>query len=505
MTKYLGGFSRVKKWCIMNRRRGLAALAALLLLLGAGLFLMTRKAPHDRAAARALLTAAARGLNEYAVDAALHPEEGTLSVKETLRYTNGTGDTLETLVLRTYAGAYETEEFSPAATTELFFACYGEAFSSGGIALFGAWWNGEPVETAFLDEARTALSVKIGALMPGETGELKLNLVLTIPQCAHRFGVFDGLYRFGSVLPVLAPYENGAWRADEYVSIGAPFVSACANWTFALTLPDGYEALASAPLKRENGRLTGTLTAARDFFFAVSKAYETRTGAAKGVSLTAAAKTGAQAEAALKYMARAVETLTDLYGDAPYETLSLCLGALPFDGASYPGALLIRDDAKDEDALELLITREAARQWFGAKVGSDAFYAPWQDEALAEWALLSFVKARYGQTGMETLRAREIDEPMREHIGQTVTPGSPLDYFPDWPTYVAVARGRGAAMLVAADQMAGGRLDAFLRGYVSDFAFKTVSRADFERALNGFSGLDLSPLITDYIDTYMNN
>lgn len=45
----------------------------------------------------------------------LDDDPKTLAMAETLTFTNRTGDTLRTLVLRTWLGAYETPEASPAA------------------------------------------------------------------------------------------------------------------------------------------------------------------------------------------------------------------------------------------------------------------------------------------------------------------------------------------------------------------------------------------------------
>ena len=66
-------------------------------------------------------------------------------------------------------------------------------------------------------------------------------------------------------------------------------------------------------------------------------------------------------------------------------------------------------------------------------------------------------------------------------------------------------RGRGAAFLIAADEMLGGRLNEFLKSQCAGHAFQNVSRAEFEKALNSFSSMDLSPLMLDYLDTYMRN
>ena len=67
---------------------------------------------------------------------------------------------------------------------------------------------------------------------------------------------------------------------------------------------------------------------------------------------------------------------------------------------------------EEADALETQIAREAAHQWFYAQVATDEYAQPWQDEALAEYAALRYVKNNYGQSGYETLKYYRVDMPM---------------------------------------------------------------------------------------------
>ena len=50
-----------------------------------------------------------------------------------------------------------------------------------------------------------------------------------------------------------------------------------------------------------------------------------------------------------------------------------------------------------------------------------------------------------------------------------------------------------------------GNANGFLRSYCDAFAFKFATRKDFDAHLNKWSGMDLSPLVLDYIDTFINN
>lgn len=149
-----------------------------------------------------------------------------------------------------------------------------------------------------------------------------------------------------------------------------------------------------------------------------------------------------------------------------------------------------------------MLAHETAHQWFYALVGSDQVTDAWQDEALCEYAMLRYAREKYGANAYENLRILRVDAPMREKINQTVTPGSPISYFGSLQTYATVVYGRGAALPLALDEMTGGQMDKLLREYCDAFAFKRASRADFEQFFTDRSGLDITPLMRDYLDTY---
>ena len=92
---------------------------------------------------------------------------------------------------------------------------------------------------------------------------------------------------------------------------------------------------------------------------------------------------------------------------------------------------------------------------------------------------------------------------MQERTGTKLTPGSPIDYFGSLNDYATVVYGRGAALLLALDEMLPQGVDAFLRSYAEEFAFQFVSREQLEGFLNAWSGMDLRPLLLDYLDTLM--
>ena len=478
----------------------LAAAAAALLTLAFRLFPSSAPSAPD-----ARLTEAARDLTAYDVTLKLIPDSREVSISETITYRNDTGAALEQLTLRTWLNAFRTEETSPAALEELYDDCYPSGFSPGYLTFHSVQWQGVRADCRFADEAGTVLRVDIPPLAPGGTGELELRCVAQIPLCRHRAGLSGEEWQLGGVIPQLPLYENGAWREDAYTPVGDPFLSPCANFTLHVFMPEGYRAACSAPLEKgEDGGWHGSILAARDVALCASPSFHRAAGRAGNVQVYAFAGTDQQARRALDDARKAVEAFTALYGDFPYPAYTVCSVGFPFGGMEYSGLAMIGESnfaEEKKDTLELTVAHETAHQWFYSLVGSDPVNAPWQDEALCQWAMLSYVRARYGRSGYETLKYYQVDAPMAENIPGSLTPGSPIGYFGNYADYSAVVYGRGAALLTALEEMLPGGVNGFLKAYAEAFAFRYASRQDFEAFLNRWSGLDCSPLLLDYLDT----
>lgn len=453
------------------------------------------------------LSAAPEGLTDYRVELRLLPDESALAVSETITFRNGTGDTLDRLMLRTWLNAFQLEETSPAALEELYDACYPEGFSPGGLTVYNVEWNGQAAKYDSANEDKTALQIEIPALEPGESGTLFFRCLAKIPHCAYRTGFAGGCWQLGNVLPLLSVYEDGAWRADEYTPIGDPFFSECANFQVILDVPDGYVPACSAELTKDrDGLWRGELPASRDLALCVYERAAVAKGKAGETQIFSYAATDAEAKRALDSAKKALQTFSALYGAYPYPALNICKADFPFSGMEYPALCMIGKDqyAEDKaDSLELTVAHETAHQWFYALVGSDQALAPWQDEALCEYAMLRYVQKRYGQNSFDALKYYRVDTPMMESVPGDLTPGTPISYYNNYRDYRAVAYGRGAALLLALNDFLPGGADAFLKAYVKEFAFQLVSRKQFEAFLNAYSGMDAGPLLLDYLDTMM--
>ena len=470
---------------VFSRKNALLLAALLIALAAACAFALSRAQTAVMLEEKAF----AHGGERDAMTVSLEATEDLRTIKGEmcLTATNRTGGDLSEIVLRAYANAIQ-----PGSVTLSDATVNGERASIGADSDDPSVWR---IETPW---------------RAGETAEVCWRVSLIVPRGEGEIGRTDDSALLIGALPTPAMWENGAWRTDAYCAVGDPFISDCSNYEVTLVAPAGYVCVASAKPSVKtmaDGRMRYTMQgdAMRDFAFALSASWQTAQKSVNGVTVTAHAGDQKAAGRAAGYAAEALKTYARLYGAYAYDQLTVCEVDFPLGGMEYPGLIFIGRDWMAEsqaDSLELMLAHETAHQWFYALVGSDQVTDAWQDEALCEYAMLRYAREKYGANAYENLRILRVDAPMREKINQTVTPGSPIYYFGSLQTYATVVYGRGAALPLALDEMTGGQMDKLLREYCDAFAFKRASRADFEQFFTDRSGLDITPLMRDYLDTY---
>lgn len=471
------------------------AAAALVLLLG-GLWWLNQPLQMEHPSAQ--LLAAAQGLDESVIEASLDTESRTLSVQHTLRLKNRTGQTLDAAVLRTWPNAFQSLETTPCSDQD-----YPGGFSTGALTMAHAQVDGQAALHRYLDEGKTLLSIPVsGGWQPDAWVEITLRYTVTPPRAAYRFGVWDGVWAFGNAFAVPAVWEDGAFRADEYVSVGDPFVSDCMNYDVTVTVPGGYRCAASGYAEADGSAYHFVSPAVRDFALVISDRFETAQAKQDGVLITAFGLNQAQAKDMLRYARKALKIYSERYGAYPYQSYSVAAVPFAHEGMEYPQLSMI-GAALTERRLEYAIVHETAHQWWYAVVGSDGWNQPWQDEALCEFSLLKYVQKYYGLSEREDLERSRMESSLRVTVPRGVTPGAPLDYFSSLSEYRLVVYDRGAACLCALDRTV--PLDAFLRDYYQSYAFRRATREDFEEQLFRSTGEDLTPLLRDYLDTSILN
>jgi len=458
----------------------------------------------------AQLSAAAERLDEVILSVEMNAAERSLSVSQTLKMTNRTGQEQEAAVLRTWANAFQNMDASPCAQDDDWYSLYyPDGFSAGALVMGRVRVNGGSVLHRYADDAKTVLSVPVpGGWEPDETILIDLDYVIHMPQMAYRFGVQEDIWALGNAFAIPAVWEDGAFRTDAYAAVGDPFVSDCANYEVYVSVPEGYACAGSSEPQETHSRgmthYAFTAPAVRDFALVIGR-FEKAQAKQDGVLVTAYAETAAQAREMLRYGRRALQCYSKAYGDYVYPAYTLAEVHLPHGGMEYPALSMISSALLEEGGreLEYAVAHETAHQWWYAAVGSDSWNQAWQDEALAEFSLLHYAEERYGRSERDDLERSRMESSLRVTVPRGMTPGAPLDYFDSMSRYKLLVYDRGAACLCAMDRTV--PLDGFLRDYYRTYAFQRASRQDFEQLLLQSAGEDLSPLMRDYLDTTILN
>ena len=499
-------------------RIGLAA-GALVAVVLAALWLCGVFAPAvELPAPSQALIEARDGLDAVLIEASLDTEASELTVSQTLTLKNRTGQAQEAAVLRTWPNAFQSPDTSPAAAEEaLYEGCYPDGFSIGALVMSGArvarvGGESKAVAYRYTDDAKTVLSVPItDGWQAEEWIEITLTYTVQIPHMAYRFGEDSGIWALGNAFAIPAVWEEGAWRTDEYAPVGDPFLSDCMNWTVSVSVPEGFLCAGSGYPTAEtaDGRTCYDFVspAMRDFALVVSDRFHTAQAEQDGVLVSAYATDASRARELLDYGKQALACFSARYGAYPYQSYTLCEINFPMGGMEYPAMAMIAADLLDAggESLETVVAHEVAHQWWYAVVGSDPVNQAWQDEALSQFSMLEYLEDRHGLARREEYEQRELESALRVTVPRGVTPGAPLDRFSSMSEYALVVYDRGAAMFCALDRMLDGGLDDFLRAYYERYAFGRATREDFESLLAETTGEDLTPLIRDYLDTYILN
>lgn len=335
---------------------------------------------------------------QHTVVADVHFARHQIEVRQMIRYTNLTGETLQDIVLNV----------EPNRTAG--------AFALESLMLAG-------VDAAYiLDGRRLRVDLPEG-LAPDCDLRLTLTFTIDVPLIGEgvtaRRGYFGRTPRqmnLGHWLPVVAVRQGGAWITRDPYLIGEQEVLDLADWDVTISLVDApADLVIAAPgsVTALNGALWRfQLLHARDFSFSLGLGYNVITTTTVGgitvelytfddaVITTAAGVQVDSAAHALDVAARSVEMYASLFGPYPYERLLVIQGDFP-DGMEFTGLVFVGGGwfvnypGRPASYLTLITVHEVSHQWWYARVGSDPALTPWLDEALATYSEYIFIEEYY--------------------------------------------------------------------------------------------------------------
>ncbi len=336
---------------------------------------------------------------QYRVDADVNYLAHTVDVRQTVMYTNRTGEVLEDLLFNVEANRWF------------------DAFQLR--VLDGPGGNPEWE----LDAKRLLVTLN-EPLAPGCDTWVVLEFRLNVPLIGDGVYAPDGFLGYtprqmnlGHWLPTVAVRAGDEWASREAVFIGEQEILEVADWDVTINLqgasPTNMPRIAAPGTVAQLGPVTWryTLESAREFSLSISDAFvvDTRTlDDGTVVELYSfenarvhTSESGLSApEFAVDMAALSLDMFADLFGAYPYDRMVVVQGDFP-DGMEFSGLVFVGGSwftnwpGGPESYLALITVHEVSHQWWYLRVGNDSALYPWLDEALSTYSEYIFLEEFY--------------------------------------------------------------------------------------------------------------
>ncbi len=447
---------------------------------------------------------ASLGLNAcYRLKLDLTGNPGEYSGAAQISFNNTTGEELDEVVFRTYPNANKI---------------YG-----GRLDITRALAGGAPVQPKVYLDDRTAVSLPLAKPLPtGESLEIELDFTGQVPQDfnggSRLYGTFnytseDRVLTLANWFPLLAPWLEGGWQVEPVSGIGDAVVSQSALYLVEVTAPEDWQVVATgSPIDSNsaNGETTTTFASgpARDFFITASPAFVLRTQEVNGVHINHWGLTGGEQrwEEALQAAADSLTIYDEKFGPYPYAELDVATAPLRLaSGVEYPGLFLIGSGVYSPDPdepylLGIVVSHEAAHQWWYGVVGNDVLTHPWQDEALATYSSLVYQESYQPGYYQGTLNfyAERVENFEANHEDTAIDQGVAA-FINEPAAYSPVVYTKGALFFVELQDLIGD--EAFfnaLHAYYRDNMYRLVSPQALLDSFESACGCDLDDFYSEW-------
>ena len=475
---------------------------------------------------------------DYDITASLDTTAKTLHGQLTLRYTNNSPDTLHYIWLQTEQNAFKANSlnsfiFPP---NSRFGA---QSFQGGDVIerldqmLTGAAKGpARRVKVQTRDNETTTRVDLAEPLAPGKTATFDIAWHFLIPEHgADRMGRDGALYELAQWYPRMAVYDDvRGWNTEPYLGQGEFYLD-YGDYNLAITVPAGYilaatgalqnaaEVLTPAEIARlaqaaksdkpvrvvtadelKSGkarpRRTGTMTwrfaakNVRDAVWAGSPDFQWDASSYKNVMAFAYYRPGAAVnwDDAADQARMSIMEYSERWFPYPWPQISAVEG--PISGMEYP-MLAMENKSNDKFDLYNVVTHEIGHMWFPMIVGSNERVYMWQDEGFNTFINTFSEGRRYPQNGDQMARAaRErgiIEQVMRSGQDQ------PVIVMPDRvdPNLLGVSdylKPSVGLQQLRQEILGPAAFDDAFRTYVSRWAFKHPTPADFFRTMEDAAG-----------------
>lgn len=373
------------------------------------------------------------------------------------------------------------------------------AFDLDGPAVGAVIVDGRPVEHVVDD--RELLLTLDRVLEPGDDFTVTVEFATSIDP-GPSFGPDAGIFVSpGGLWSVNEPDGVSTWMpANDHPTDKA-------TWRFALTVPDGLEAVANGSLDDivvDDGSVTWIWDQREpmasylalllvDDYDLVDGGEVAVAGAPVRLRHVVLSDRAGALEPYLDVTRDQIEFFTELFGPYPFEQYGLALAdsqpGLAMETQGLPLFSIADLDGTLGPLQHLLLAHELAHQWFGNAVSPATWDDIWLNEGFATYAQMLW----FDEIGLSTLKT-EAELALRS----LPTTGWPLSQPTD--LFGSVSYNGGAVALHALRQVVGD--DAFfatLRAWVAEHLDDSASTDDFQRVAEHVSGADLDGFFAAWV------
>ncbi len=326
--------------------------------------------------------------DEYNIVASYDDEAHVLSAVQTVKITNRSDNSFDSVKFHIYANQYRQDAATPVVSNAYRGRAYPNGESYGEIVFDSVKVNGKAVAFTVEGSDCDILSVPTeNGLFPNDGAEVEMTYRVQLANICHRLGYNDKTVNLGNWYPVLCHVDNGTYTASPYYNIGDPFVSETANYNVSLTLPEKYLVACTGELTdatSDNGFVTYRYRAeaVRDFAAVLSCEFTKISKTVDDVQVNYFYYNDAEPETSLATACGMLSYLNQNVGKYPYKQYSVAETGFCYGGMEYPNlAMVTSGSASYQEA----IAHETAHQWFYGVVGNNQITDAWQDEGLCEF------------------------------------------------------------------------------------------------------------------------
>ena len=325
--------------------------------------------------------------DQYTIVASYDQSAHILSAVQTVRVTNRSENSFDSVKFHIYANQYRQEANSVVPNVYRAKA-YPNGDSYGDISFDSVKVDGSPVPYTVEGVDCDILSVPIeGGLFPDGSATVEMTYQVQLANIRHRLGYNDNTVNLGNWYPVLCHIDNGNYTASPYYNIGDPFVTDVANYNVSLTLPDNYVVASTGELI-EATKADGFVTynykaeAVRDFAAVLSSQFTKLSQTVGNTQVNYYYYADTEPEASLATACGMLEYLNKNVGTYPYSQYNVAETEFCYGGMEYPNLVMITSGS---NSYKEAIAHETAHQWFYGIVGNDQIADAWMDEGLSEY------------------------------------------------------------------------------------------------------------------------